>query len=321
MSTLRLGIIGLGRFCTGYHIRNLLDRDDVEIPAVCDTSPERLTTRHERLQGAAEYSDFCELLQPDRIDGVIVSTPNLYHFEQCRLALERGMHVLVDKPLTMTASQAAELVDLARQQGLLLMTAFTRHFMAGVEHVRQQIASGKAGALQMITAVQRGYGVADPHAMGGLFHCRSVHIFDLCPWLTGRRVVSAEGRVELGEDGYESLVDVRLELERGATARLFSTRESDGYQDEVSIYGADQSFRIEKRLLYRCEVNGAWSLVEDLPDCGNSTAHFVDSLLGLAPAPGEPAADPHGEDGLRSLQVLEAVVEAGRTGRCIEVPQ
>ena len=321
MKKVRIGIIGLGRFCSGYHIRNLLGRTDVEVSAVCDISPERLAARDERLGDSVEFSDYRELLQPDRVDGVIVSTTNLYHFEPCRLALERGIPVLVDKPLTMNAAQAEELVCLSRQEDLVLMTAFTRHFMPSAEHVRQQIAAGEIGELQMITAIQRHHPGLTARVMGGMFLCRTVHLADLCPWLTGRRVARVEGRVEYGDDGYETLADLRLELEGGVPVRVLGIKESDAYQDEVSVYGTEKSFRIEQRQLYGCGERGAWSLVEDLPDCGNSTAHFVETLQGKAPAENAPSADPHSEDGLRALKVLEAMGEAGRTGRSVEVPQ
>jgi len=315
----RIGIVGVGRFCSHYHIPNLLGRDDVEIPAVCDVARDRLEARDERLRGCRTFSDFRELLEPGLVDGVIVSTPNALHFEQCRLALTRGIHVLVDKPLTMTARQAEELVDISRRKDLVLMTAFTRHFMASVEHVRQHIVDGEIGALQMITAVQRRYPGREARLMGGMFLCRAVHIVDLCPWLTGRQVVRVEGRVEYGDDGYESFADIRMELEGGVPTRLLCIKESDAYQDEVSVYGTGQSFRIEQRRLYECGERGGWLPVDDLPTEGNSTAYFVDVLRGRALAGSDLPADPHGEDGLRALQVLEAVVEAGRTGRSIEV--
>jgi len=317
----RIGIIGLGRFCSHYHIPNLLGRDDVEIPAVCDVSRDRLEARDDRLLGCRVFSDFRELLEPDLVDGVIVSTPNALHFEQCRLALTRGIHVLVDKPLTMTARQAEELVDISKRKDLVLMTAFTRHFMASVEHVRQRIVDGEIGALQMITAVQRWYPGREVRLMGGMFLCRAVHIADLLPWLTGRRVVSVEGRVEYGADGYETFADIGIELDGGLSARMLCIKESDAYQDEVSVYGTEESFRIEQRRLYECGERGVWSAVTDLPAEGNSTAYFVDVLQGKASAVSDPPAGPRGEDGLRALQVLEAVVEAGRTGRSIEVPQ
>lgn len=315
----RIGIIGLGRFCSHYHIPNLLCRDDVEIPAVCDVSRDRLEARDERLCACQEFPDYRELLQPGLVDGVIVSTPNALHFEQCRLALTRGIHVLVDKPLTMTARQAEKLVVISKQKDLVLMTAFTRHSMASVEHVRQQIAAGKTGPLRMITAVQRRHPGREARLMGGMFLCRAVHIVDLCPWLTGRRVVRVEGRVEYGVDGYETFADIRMELEGGVPARMLCIKESDAYQDEVSVYGTEQSFRIELQRLYKCGERGGWSPVDGLPAGGNSTAYFVDVLQGRAPAERTPPADPRGEDSLRALQVLEAVVEAGRTGRSIEV--
>ena len=77
----RIGIIGIGSFCSNYHIPNFLRRPDVEVTAVCDVSRERLDARNEGLRDAREFTDYRDLVDPDRVDGVHVSTPNSFHFE------------------------------------------------------------------------------------------------------------------------------------------------------------------------------------------------------------------------------------------------
>ncbi len=315
----RIGLIGVGRFCSSYHISNLLEKSDAEVVAVCDISPERLAGRDERLGACATFSDYRDLLDPDRVDGVIVSTPISVHFEPCKLALARGIPVLVDKPFTKTARQAEELVRLSRSNDTVLITAFTRHFFPGVEYVRRQIASGVAGDLQMLTAVQRGFHSRPHDPNGGMLLGRGVHIADLLPWLTGRRVAGVEGRVENADEGYETRVDVRLELEGGLSGRMFCITESEANQDEVTVYGTQQSFRLDRREDLYTSRQRDWLPVTDLPAGSNSTAYFIDLLQGRASE--DSPADLHSEDGLRSIRVLEAIVEAGKTGRFVEIPE
>ena len=80
MDKVKIGIIGLGSFCSGYHIPNLLKRSDVEVTAVCDISQACLDGRDRRLRDSQTFTDYRDMLDPDLIDGVFVSTPNRAHF-------------------------------------------------------------------------------------------------------------------------------------------------------------------------------------------------------------------------------------------------
>lgn len=316
----RLGLIGLGGFCSNYHIPNLLRRNDIALTAVCDTDPQALARRHERLKPCVEFSDYRQLLTAGLVDGVVISTPNIFHCEQAKLALENGIHALVDKPLAMDAEQAAVLVRTSQSSQRLLMTAFTRHFMASTEYVRRQLARGAAGPLQLITAVQRRHLDRQPQLNGGIFLCRTVHLTDAIPWISGRAVVRAHGSIQRDPTGRERFAAIALELAGGLPVQIHVVQESDTYQDEITVYGSRQSFRLERQRLFSSQKNGTWSAVEDLAACGTSTDHFVEAMQGIHPAPGAACAHPHGADGLRALQVLEAIVQSNRRGAPVEIP-
>ena len=120
MKKVRIGIIGLGSFCSSYHIPNLLNRTDVEIAAVCDISQDCLDKRDKRLAASQPFTDYGDMLDPDLIDGAFVSTPNRAHFAPCKLALERGIPTIVDKPITVTVADAEELVGLSKARNCIL---------------------------------------------------------------------------------------------------------------------------------------------------------------------------------------------------------
>ena len=82
MEQTRIGLIGVGRFCPNYHMPNLIQRRDVEITAVCDISQDRLDNLPESLCASQTSRDYRDLLDPDLVDGVVVSTPNQYHYER-----------------------------------------------------------------------------------------------------------------------------------------------------------------------------------------------------------------------------------------------
>ena len=116
----RIGVIGVGGFCANYHLPHLLSRTDVEITAVCDEDAERLQALDDRLADAARFTDYRPLLDLD-LDAILISTPNIYHFDQCQAALARNLHVLVDKPLTMTSQDSAALVESSHARDRILL--------------------------------------------------------------------------------------------------------------------------------------------------------------------------------------------------------
>ncbi len=95
MSKIKIGIIGLGPFCSNYHVPNLLKNPDVEITAVCDLSQERLDNRKEGLADSQAFTNHRDMLDLDLIDGVFVTTGNIAHFELCKSALERNIPTIV----------------------------------------------------------------------------------------------------------------------------------------------------------------------------------------------------------------------------------
>ena len=315
--TTRIGIIGIGGFALHYHLPHLLARNDVSIAGVCDTNAACLEKVAPRLTDIPSFTDYRHLLELG-LDALLVSSPNIYHFEQCHAALERGLHLLVDKPLTMTSDEATSLIALARTRQRVLMTAYTRHFMASARRVKDHLAAGAIP--QTITAIQRKniYDRAPLH--GSILHARTVHIADLIPWLTGQPIIGVEGRIESSPEGYETFVDMRLTLKDGPSAQLLLIGGDGEFQDEVSVYCREQSFRINKEQLYASDRRGLWTLVDDLPDSGNSTDHFIDALQGKIDSAHSPTAL-DGHDGLQALRVIEAIKEAGRAGRFVEIPE
>ena len=89
----RIGVIGIGGFCTHYHLPHLVARRDVDIVALCDSSAERLHALRGDIAFIPQYTDYRRLLDIE-LDALLISTPNIYHFEQGRDAPMKGVHVL-----------------------------------------------------------------------------------------------------------------------------------------------------------------------------------------------------------------------------------
>jgi predicted dehydrogenase len=192
--------------------------------------------------------------------------------------------------------------------------------MPAAEYVRQAIRSGELGDVQVISAVQRGGRTGEAVEDGGILHRRGVHVMDVIPWIAASPVVAVEAHVVPAARVGHAVVDARLFLDCGVVGRALWVQESAQFEDEVSVYGTTGSCRLIKQAVQVAERRGDWTHIEDLPDAGgNVTAWFVDLVSGALTPEAQRRADLHSDDGLRALRVLEAIVEAGRTGHRLEL--
>ncbi len=115
------------------------------------------------------YGSYEELAADPDVDIVYVSTPHAFHAENAILLLNAGKHVLVEKPFTLNAAQAREIVDLAASKGLLVLEAMWTRFLPHIVRIREIIAAGTLGELRQFDADHRQKAPTDPqHRMNAL---------------------------------------------------------------------------------------------------------------------------------------------------------
>lgn len=151
MTKARIALIGAGWWGTYAHIPALKQHPRAELVAVQSRSREKA----EKIAADFGIPRACvtleETLAIEGLDAVIVSTTPNVHYEQARAALERGLHVLVEKPMTITAAEAGELVALAKQKGVQCLIGCPWHYNAHAIEARRLIQSGALGDVKMAT--------------------------------------------------------------------------------------------------------------------------------------------------------------------------
>lgn len=168
---LRVGVVGAGYWGPNI-VRNMWELPEVDFIGVADRSADalmRLKSRYRYLPVAV--SDYRELFESG-IDAVVISTPPETHYRIASDALDAGIHVLVEKPLTTSSEKAAELIVQAEEAGLTLMVGHTFEYNAAVLELRRLITSGDLGEILYIDGVRVGL---------GLFHPTLNVIWDLAP--------------------------------------------------------------------------------------------------------------------------------------------
>ncbi|MEN3029341.1 oxidoreductase [Chromobacterium amazonense] len=140
--TLKVGLLGFGYAGSTFHAPLLRAVDGIELVAVASSRPEQVAAVLPNVQVHA--SPEALLMAPD-IDLVVIATPNDSHFPLAEAALRAGKHVVVDKPFTLTAAEAKQLVELAGRLGLLLSVFHNRRWDADFLAIQQLIADGLLG--------------------------------------------------------------------------------------------------------------------------------------------------------------------------------
>lgn len=160
-SRVAVGVIGFGYW--GPNLARNIDADpNSDLVAVCDLDPARLAAASARYGGARPYLSWDALLADPGVEAVAIATPASTHFSVALYALEAGKHVLVEKPMTTSATEAAVLASKAKDRNLVLMVDHVFLYSPAVELLSELVWSGYLGEVLFIDSVRVSLGVVQP---------------------------------------------------------------------------------------------------------------------------------------------------------------
>jgi predicted dehydrogenase len=142
---LRTAVIGVGGVSQLQYFPGVQCDPRAELVAICDPNPELLDQRQREWGVRDVYVDYVELLDQVDLDAVIVATPNCLHRPIVTAAVQRGRHVLCEKPLGLNADEVRAMYSAARDAGVIHMTAFTYRFPPAMRYLRELVRSGSLG--------------------------------------------------------------------------------------------------------------------------------------------------------------------------------
>jgi predicted dehydrogenase len=350
----RIGVIGTGWWATYAHLPSLRNYPAADLVAIADPNEAALHRAGDAFGVGQRYDDYRRMLDEETLDGVVVATPHVTHFAIVRDALERGLGVMVEKPMVLRAVEARQLVALAGQRGGPLIVGYPYHFVEQYGRLRDAIAAGRLGQIQLVQVLfasmvleyyrgnpaayqaafawdVTGPGAAtysDPSvAGGGQGQTQVTHAAALLFWLTGLRPVEVAAAMEnfgLQVDLCDALC---VRFEGGAIGTLASTggiptAQAGNQQLEYRIYGST-GYALLDAMAGTCAIytdDGAVDRFEAvLPDAGypkEATArHLVDVLLGRADNRSP------GELGMRVVELLDAAYRSAAERRFVRIDE
>ncbi len=350
MNRVRLGLIGAGWFATTNHIPILARRNDVELVAVCRLGRDQLKLIQEHFGFRFATEDYRELLDQE-LDGVIVSSPHDLHYEHTRAALERGLHVMCEKPMTLRAEEAWAVVRLARERGRHLLVPYGWHYKGFIQEAKKIMEDGSVGEIQYVLCHMAsptkeffaGKGTVpeqwtptisapepstwqDKKRGGGYGHGQVTHSSALMLWLTGSRAKRVTARMTSPNSAVDMYDSATVVLEGGAIATISGAAtlpDGDPFQVDLRIFGdrgallVDVEAGRERVQLRRHDGRHreiAVSKGEGAYSCEGPPNRFVELILGegINESPGEVAA--------RSVELVEAMHRsAAENGRTVSI--
>jgi predicted dehydrogenase len=247
---MRVGIIGLGRAGT-VHLEGWRAVRDAEIPAVSDPSP--AVRRKARAAGLRVYADPLEMIAAESMDAVSICTPPATHANLAAACLERGLHVLCEKPLATTVGAALRMLRTAARvrRHLLLATKF-RH-VPDLAAARQLIAEGAIGEpvafeidfSSMVDMTSR-WNSSRPLAGGGVIIDNGCHAFDIVAFLFGTvSRVQATRLKQLQDMPVEDSATILVAAGKGLIGRIdLSWSLATGRETYVTVYGSQGTIEV-----------------------------------------------------------------------------
>ena len=158
---LKVAIVGCGKIADA-HASQIQRVPGCEIVGVCDREPLMAEQLYERFRVRGCFTDLSELISRAQPDVVHITTPPESHFEIARFCLEQGRHVYVEKPFTLNAAEADQLVSLATEKGLKLTVGHNNQFSHVARRLRELVDAGYLGGTPIHMESYYGYDLSDP---------------------------------------------------------------------------------------------------------------------------------------------------------------
>lgn len=215
---MNLALIGFGYW--GKNLaRNIQNSKSCSFFALAEGDEKRRDTFLNQYPSVKVFETAEELNQQEEIDAVVIATPVDTHYPLAKAALNAGKHVLVEKPMTSNYEQAKELVELAKEKGLLLMVDHTFLYTGAVKLIKDKIDSGVVGNIQYIDSTRINLGLFQ-HDVNVLWDL-APHDISMCSYWVNQKPksVSAIGAIHTQSD-IENIAYLTLKYENDLIAHF-----------------------------------------------------------------------------------------------------
>jgi predicted dehydrogenase len=304
---LRVGVAGVG-YLGRFHARIYAGMPGVELVGVADLN-EKAANETANLHGCRAYTDPRELL--GHVDAVSIVVPTVYHCQVAKPFLERGVHMLMEKPIAATYEESLELVKLAERAGVIFQVGHLERFNAGIMALAERAQNPRFIEIHRLGPfVER---ATDVDVVTDLM----IHDIDIVLSLVNSNIrhIAATGIQVLTD--HVDIANARIEFENAAVANVTASRVSNKKLRRIRVFGKEHYYGLDfidqKLEMVRADPDpngGKWPRIvtENLdiqprPPLDTELEYFVNSVRTGAP----PLVN--GRVGLEALRVALLVKE------------
>ena len=229
MTPIKVAVIGVGHLGS-IHARIYSQLESVQLVAVCDTRTDRAEVVAQPL-GCRAVADYREL--PGAVDAVSIAVPTQAHFEIAKTFLSRGIHTLVEKPMTRTLQEADRLLRFSQKTGAILTVGHVERFNAALRRAHTILSDPRFIEVHRLAPFQpRGTEV-------GVVLDLMIHDLDLLLWLVKAPVRRVEAVGVKVLTSFEDIANARVTFENGAVANVTASRISKEAMRKFRIFQPD----------------------------------------------------------------------------------
>ncbi|MFQ5419566.1 MAG: Gfo/Idh/MocA family protein [Anaerolineae bacterium] len=336
MNPIKVAFAGTG--FSRVHARCAQAMPDVEMVAVVNHRPESMAAFAETFNIPRQYTHLEDLLADGDVDAISINSPNYLHAPQTIAALNAGVHVMVEKPMAMNATEAQMMVTAAAQSSAILMVAHCFRFDPEVQWLQAQVDAGKLGNIIR----SKSYGVhanwgpggwftQAQYAGGGAIADMGIHALDTVRFLLGdpqpvsvyAKIGTYYGNFDVDDTGV-----ILVNWDNGTTSYIETgwwQPHADKPNAGTQLYGTKGFGELFPTRLSLPDL-AAETVSEvasgfDFPRTetaghakyGVQFAYFIDCIReNRIPIPG-------GREGMINMKVVDAAYESSRTGKVVEI--
>jgi predicted dehydrogenase len=315
MTKAKIGMLGAGFWALENHLPALKSCPEVEVVGICRLGAAEVRTAQVIYSIPFATENYEELIALKDLDGVVIASPHNLHFEHASAALARGLHVMCEKPMTLKASEAKQLSELARSRKLHFLIPYGWNYTEYAASARKFVTAGAIGEVEhvlchMASSLRdlfsgRSVSWADqalfkpqsetwsnPSVGGGFAHGQLTHALALLLWvanLVPAEVFALSRSSETGADLYDA---ISCRFTNGATGMLGGAGtmpRGSVYQVDIRLFGSEGMLLldIERPRLELRRNDGRHEVIPitDAPGaytCVRPVHRFVDLILGKA---------------------------------------
>lgn len=337
MKVLRVGVIGCGSIAKNRHIPEYAQNPNVKLVAFSDGLLDRAQEFSDRYGGTA-YNDFQEMFANEQLDAVSVCAPNALHAPISIAAMKHGLHVLCEKPMSITLQEAEEMIQIAEENNVQLMIGYNQRYFFPHIIAKQVIQSGKLGKVisfsttfahggpeQWSVEKDKSWFFSKDKAFVGSLGDLGVHKIDLISWMLDEKIVEVSALIArlLKPGNVDDNATIIAKTASGALGTITTSwTHFPGENNSTTVHFENGSIKLIADPEFPLIIEYRDGAMEKYRTEDFSTNEVVNSgvIDGFVEALINQQAVPiSGQDGLDSIKVVLAAVQSSEERRTISI--